>query len=340
MPYSINLGEWNDVFVVPRSVVNKHLKLAKEDYIKVLLLLLSSAPNILNEKEISEKCNVSEHNVSDALLYWENCGVIKNIGDSFIPSKQDNEIKPDIKETEIIKTEAKPEKIHSVSKNVKIKTNEPIRLTSFEISQKINSTEELKWVVSEAEKMFGRFLTQSETAVIVSMFDYANIAADIIVMIIDYCVSIDKGNMRFVEKTAYSWIDKGIDTHSKVEEYITSLVTNRNNENLIKSLFGIWDRNLTTKQKEFITVWLEDWKFSIEMIKLAYEKCVDNTSKLNFSYINKILFNWFENKIKTPSQVEEHEKARQINEKRPSFDAKEFDDLSSYTVPSLSKKKK
>jgi DNA replication protein DnaD len=55
------------------------------------------------------------------------------------------------------------------------------------------------------------------------MVDYAKIPADVIAMIIEYCISIDKTSFRFIEKTAYDWFDSGIDTHKKVEAHITLL---------------------------------------------------------------------------------------------------------------------
>ncbi len=349
MGYTINLGMWNDIFAVPRAVVDKHMKLAKEDYIKVLLVLLANAGTNLSAAELSEQSGVSEKNLEDALLFWQQCKIIKADNNQIIPAEQpqieakttQNEIK-DAAVAHIKEAIKKENKTPStpVSQNVSIKTRESIHLTSFEVSQRINSSDELKWIVSETERMFGRFLTQTETSVLVSMFDYASIPADVIVMIIEYCISIDKANLRFIEKTAYSWIDKGIDNHQKVEAHITSLVTEKNNETLIKSAFGIWDHNLTTKQKEYICVWLGELAFSVEMIKIAYEKCMDNTGKLSFPYINKVLLNWSEKGFTTPKQIEENEMARHQAESTSStFNAKEFDDISNYIVPDLSKKK-
>lgn len=350
MDYSINLGCWNNIFAVPRSVVNEHIKLAKEDYIKVLLVILASAGEKISRKKISEISAVAEENIDDAISFWQERNIIKNSCNeitpvqtsktSEIPSKNTTDIS-DNKNNIINSVIAADKSVStiSVSDNIKIKTNDALQLSSFEVSERINCTEELKWIVSETERMFGRLLNKTESAVIVSMFDYAGIPADIIVMIIEYCVSIEKSNMRFIEKTAYSWMDSGINTHQKVEAHITNLVTSRNNESLIKSAFGIWDRNLTTKQKEFIPVWLDEWKFTIEMIKIAYEKCIDNTGKLSFPYINKILSSWNEKGISTPEDVENNENARRQEEALSStFRAEDFDDFSNYTVPDLSKK--
>ncbi len=345
MSYKLELGEWNKVFAVPNSIVEKYIKLAKEDFVKVLLVLLANAGNNLSKQEISEISGVSEANVSDAIDFWTEHSVISKNDTALSPAESKDITKTPKTVTsdkslvqKAIDTPKKEAEI-TVNKSIKIRTNDPIRLSGFELSKRIESANELKWLVSETEHLFGRFLNQSEISVLVSMFDYAGLPADIIVMLIEYCISIDKANMRFIEKTAYSWADQGIDTHKAVEDHIKALITEKNNEYLVKSAFGIHDRNLTSKQKEFVSVWLDKWQFSIEMLKLAYEMCLDNTSKLSFPYINKILSSWYGKDIKTPDAVEENEKNRQSDSVNKTFDAQEFDGFSDYTVPNLSKKK-
>ena len=342
MSYKLELGEWNKIFAVPLSVVEKYIKIANEDFLKVLLVLLAYAGDDLSETEIAKISGVSVLDVSDAIDFWVNHSVISKNNNLLSPiteSKTEQKNTAKIPLVQTIIESSKKETTVSVGKATKIKTTEPVRLSGFELSKRIDSADELKWLVSEAERIFGRFLNQSEISSLVTMFDYAGLATDIIVMLIEYCVSIDKANMRFIEKTAYSWADQGIDTHKAVEDHINLLITEKNNEYLIKSAFEIHDRNLTTKQKEFVSVWLDKWQFSIEMIKLAYEMCIDNTSKLSFPYINKILSNWYEKDIKTPESAEENEKNRKVNTIGKTFNPKEFDEFSDYTVPNLSKKK-
>ena len=340
MNYNLNLGEWNKIFAVPFSVVDKYIKLAKEDFIKVLLVLLAHAGENLSADDIAIVSGVERENVIDAISFWADKGVISISDDVISPADIKQEPKTISNPKTEISLQTKEETVSELklNDNIKIRTKEPARLSGFEISKRIDTSDELKWIVSEAERMLGKFLTQSETAVIISMYDYASIPADVIVMIIDYCVSIEKTSLRYIEKTAYNWIDSGIDNHQKVEAHITSLITAQNNEKLIKKTFGIYDRNLTTKEKEFISVWIEKLNFSIEMIKIAYEMCVDNKGKLAFPYINKILLSWNEKGIKTPDDVLENEKNRLGDKAMKTFDAKELDDFSDYTVPNLSKK--
>lgn len=344
MSYSINLGEWNDIFVVPKSIITKHLKLVKEDYLKVLLILLSSSPSKVSAQDISDLCGISIENVSDALKYWENCKIIKNSEDCFVPfidEKNDTSASPAKEIVEKILPKSKTRAQTKTENNITFKSNTPIRPNAFEVSHRIETTEELKWIVSETERLFSRFITPTEAAVLVSMFDYAGLPADVIIMIIEYCVSIDKANLRFIEKTAYSWADKGIDSHQKVSEYIASISAKKDLEDKIKRIFEIWERSLTSKQKEFANIWISEWEISDELLKFAYEKCIDNTSKLSFPYINKILSNWNENGFKTVNDVLNSENSRkQESAEKSSFSLDDLDDITNYKVPTLKKNKK
>ena len=39
-------------------------------------------------------------------------------------------------------------------------------------------------------------------------------------MIAEYCVSIDKSSIRYIEKTALNWADEGINSHEKSRAYV------------------------------------------------------------------------------------------------------------------------
>ena len=69
------------------------------------------------------------------------------------------------------------------------------------------------------------------------------------------------------------------------------------------NIYGMTNK-LTKKQKELISKW-RDMGFSLDMLGIAYEKCMNNTTKLSFAYINKILENWSGKQIMTPQQVDE-----------------------------------
>jgi len=62
-------------------------------------------------------------------------------------------------------------------------------------------------------------------------------------------------------------------------------------------------------------VWVKDYRFSLDIIKLACEKTVENTGKVSLSYAEKILSSWHKKGVKS---VEDAEKADEKPQTKPS----------------------
>ncbi|MEG1943322.1 MAG: primosomal replication protein N, partial [Angelakisella sp.] len=76
MDYNIDFGIWGSIFPVPTAIADKHLKLCSESQIKVLLLALRDAPNTVDIQYIGKRLGLSPTQVSDALEYWQQAGVL------------------------------------------------------------------------------------------------------------------------------------------------------------------------------------------------------------------------------------------------------------------------
>lgn len=168
----------------------------------------------------------------------------------------------------------------------------------------MEQSEEVRFIVNQAKVLLGRELNGSDVATIVAIFDWAGVSPDIILMAMEYCSSCGKTDMRSVERQCTYWYDHGITTHEMVDDYIKEKAAQNAHQGLIKSAFGISGRNLSSKECDFIKHWFDELNFDITMIKLAFDKTVDNTGKITFSYLNKILENWHSKGILTPMQAE------------------------------------
>ncbi len=312
--YKIDNGIWNRIFAVPSEVIDKHIVTASSVSIKVLLLILRHTENSITVEEMSEKLGISKADVCDAANYWVSYGILK---------KDDGNIAEKVSQIK--------EKINECVSITKI-TQSPLRLSGRELEEAIENSKELKFLLERAEKILEKHLIPSEAGILVSLNNWAGLNVDVILMIITYCSSIGKNSLRSIERIALDWLDRGYDTHEKVEKHIQKLTDDSKNENVIKSDFGIYDRTLSAKEKMLISTWFNDYKFEIDMIHLAYEKTIDRTGKMSFPYINTILKSWFENDIHTPKQVSEQEadfekaKAKE-NKSKASYNIDNLDEM-------------
>lgn len=315
--YKLNPKEYKRIFAVPSSVVEKYITTAGSLSLKLLLLILYNSDRTLDVQELADTLNVSVPDVRDAANFWIVNGILENA--------QENR-------TEKTAEKALNKAVQSETDTIQIKriSQSPVRLTGKELAARIKESADIRFLIGETEKYFGKNLIPSEVSVLISLYDWAGLPADIILMIVSYCASLNKNNMRTVEKLALDWIDKGIDSHEEVAAHIRQLSAKNSNEAAVKSAFGIFNRSLTTKEKNYIESWFTNLGFGIDMIKLAYEKNVDSTGSMSFPYINKILVSWNEKGIKTASEAEEEQKAAKARVKSstgPSYNLEEFERL-------------
>ena len=304
--YTVNPNEYKRIFAVPSSVTEKHIKTAGALSLKVLLLVLSQ-PQITSEN-MAEILNVSVPDVKDAANFWIANGIF---------ASSDVEENQSPKQTSTL----------TDSQNVKRISLSPVKLNGKSLDDRIKESSDLKYLKEEAGKYLGRDLLASDLSSLTALYDWAGLSVDIILMIISYCASINKTNMRSIEKLTLDCLDKGIDTHEAVAAHIKELTLRNTNESAVKSVFGIYNRALTTKEKNYINTWFSDMHFNIEMIKLAYEKTIDSTGKMAFPYINKILVSWSEKGIHTPAQVEEEQKLDTKGGKKTSVPSYDLDGI-------------
>jgi DnaD/phage-associated family protein len=275
--YKINSSVFKSIFAVPSEIVDKHIVTASSVSIKVLLLILRNGDASITVDEMAEKLNISKADVCDAANYWVSFGVL-------------NKEEPKEKHSNVIRV-----------------SDTPARIVGKELEETVSSSNDFRFMLNEAERILEKHLIPSEAGVLISLNKIAGISVDVILMVITYCASIGKKSVRTVERIALDWFDKGYDNHEKVERYIQKLTENNQNENTVRTMFGIYDRSLTPKEKMLIETWFNEYKFNSQMIRIAYEKAVDNTGKLSFPYINSILKAWHENNVQTPDQIPQND---------------------------------
>ncbi len=317
MSVKINLGEWGSVFAVPTGVVDKYLKLASPNQLKVLLFLLRNSEIDYSKKEISDTLRIHEDDIDDCISFWIERGVLADNGSSLEPK-----LGEPVAEKPEPKSEPKPAAVkHAVPRPMK-----PDLITA---AQLVSEDSTLQALLSEVEAALSKPLSNGDTSTIVMLYDTCGLPAEVITLLVNYCVSIGKSNIRAIERIGVKWADEGIDSMEAADNKIKQSRQSGINWSRVSSVFGL--KNVgspTAKQLEYADRWIGEWKFSDDMLRAAYERCVDNTGKLGMSYINKILERWHSAGIITPDDIE------RLDTKKPSVTKKQ---KASYDISVLEK---
>ena len=111
--------------------------------------------------------------------------------------------------------------------------------------------------------------------------------------------------LHYAEKLAFALYDEGITTGEMLAEELRRRESAADAEGKIRSLFGVGERAFTTKEKKFISAWINDMGYSIEIIQKAYEVTADATGKGSFAYANSVLERWNAAGLRTLPEIEE-----------------------------------
>ena len=154
----------------------------------------------------------------------------------------------------------------------------------------------------------GKPISNGDTATLVMLHDTDGLPCDVLLMLIQYCHSIGKDNMRYIEKMAVGWASEEITTVERAEEKISNLEKYGEAWNRVALIFGIQNSGSPTKaQQENANRWINEWHFSDEMLREAYERCVNKKNSFNITYTNGILKNWNKRGINSLKELKEYE---------------------------------
>lgn len=290
----MNAGEWNSVFAVPASVVDKYIKLASGNSLKLLLYLTRHGGESFTAERLRAELGFEElGELEDAALFWVQRGVIS-------AENAPNTVELAAASAPPVKMSEKPETKESVRS---VRALKPAVISNGEIARSIKSSPEIKMLFDEAEKMYARPLRENERQTIIQMSEHYGLPCEVSLMLLSFCFKLGKSTPAYISKVAENWANDEIMTAQLADERIRAIEKQNSAENRIRNALGL-SANLSASNRAFIKTWAVDWGFGEDMIMLAYDKTVDGTGKWSFAYANRILENWKNNGITTPQDAE------------------------------------
>ncbi len=284
---SVQLPSEN-LIIMPRSILQS-IKNADETQTKLLIWLYAAEE--YNAAAAAKDLGISIAEVEKALIFWKGAGLVT--------------------EDEQKKSSAAPSESRPVyDANV--------------ISEALDKDRTFFDTCEEFASIIGKVLNRTDYNTLFYLYDFCRLSGEFICMVAQYCVSNGKKDMRYIQKTTLAISDEGINTVEALEEYIARKDRIKDDITALRTLCGMGDRQLTSKESAFINNWFDAWGLPFDMIRLAYEKTVDGTGKISFSYMNKVLENWRAEGFATAEDVAA--RSRRPEGAGSSFDADEFFD--------------
>ena len=296
MNYSLNAGAWSSVFAVPSGVVDKYIKLADGNSLKLLLYLLRHGGESFTEEQLRESLGIKrDGELEDAAMFWFQRGIIR-MDDGELTPTDDNaqEVLPEVAP----EPEQKPASLRRVSEN-----SGAAIYTAGDIAQRIKTDGAVDFLFREIQQLYGRPLRTPESRLALQVTDYYGIPAEVAVMLYKYCFKIGKTTPGYIETVAKDWVAENIRTVEEADAHLSKLEKRFSVEESLRRAMELKTKFSPT-QLNYIKCWTEEWGFGEDMVILAHEITLDRTNGMNFSYTNKILENWKNSGVYTREAAE------------------------------------
>ena len=161
----------------------------------------------------------------------------------------------------------------------------------------------------EIQRLMGRSLNTEELKILLGFIRYLGMTPDVISVLVCYCKdrarqkgSLRNPSLRSIEKEAYAWAERGIDTVEEAAAFIQSQNVRNSRRGRRKDQRQIRGRNLTPAEDRYAQEWL-DMGFDMDAIADAYERTCLNTGGLSWAYMNKILQRWHSQGLHTMDEI-------------------------------------
>ncbi len=324
MAYALNPVLWRRMFPVPAQVIERHIKLCSGVSLKCLLLILHAPDDCYDAQSISARLGIPAAEVADALNYWLENGILQQQDQICAPLPAADEPAQRPKAAPAAKPKPAAISVATAVPATNATSSSRPHFPREESVALIEHDRTLQGLVQELQCILGKPLTSADLDVLLALYSFYGLSAHYILTLVHYCATIGKSSMGYAERVAASWIADGIDDGA-LDHHIGILMHKRTNEGKLKTAFGINDRSLTQREKEYISTWCDTLGMDIDTIRYAYEITVERTGKLAFGYLNKILHSWNEKGIRTVPQAKAESNPAKKTAVPQSAEKSEFD---------------
>lgn len=337
------------------TFIQKYMPDANGSYVKVYLYLsmcIQSGEKRLSITSLADLMENTEKDIIRALHYWEKKGLmVLQRGDTpdmitgieicnpdtpdspqSIPAGNHITSQPEHKtlkkedkvqlprDTDIPAAAPSPDKQAEETAADSLSSRE-ITVTEEQILR-LSKNEDFSWICLIVENYLKRTLKPAEVQLLTYLFDTLHFSKELLLHLYEYCCSLDKTNVKYVQAVALSWAEQNITTPEQAQRQST--VYNTAHAEIARAL--ALGRPLAKIECEYAKRWQDGWHMDLAVILEACNRTMLAIQKADFKYIDGILSNWHKENVHTLQDIkicdEKHnrkkEEAQRQNAGKPS----------------------
>ena len=148
-------------------------------------------------------------------------------------------------------------------------TGERPNYSEQDVLNAMDHDSDFRLLYGEVQRVLGKGLNTEELKILLGFTRYLGLSPDVICVLVNYCKDRQRirkrrtaPSLRMIEKEAYAWAERGIDTLEEAAAYIQTQNAHNARMYHIRQLLQIRGRWLTAAEEEYAKSWLE-WPTSV-----------------------------------------------------------------------------
>lgn len=177
----------------------------------------------------------------------------------------------------------------------------------------LSGQKDVRQIFFVAEQYLKRPLTCAEQEDFVYYYDTLKFSSDLVIYLLEYCISKGAFSRHYMRKVALGWAESGVATVAQAKQ--ESNLYNKNYFTILNT-FGIKGRSPAGPEIEFMSRWFNEYDFTLDIIIEACNRTIRQIHQPSFEYANKILRQWNKNGVSSLDDVKRLDQIRTEEQQR------------------------
>lgn len=332
MGFTISTTSNCGLTLISNSFIQNHMPSANGNFVKIylyLVMLCQHADTAGNSSidALADCFECTESDILRALRYWQKEGLLsleetadgKLCGIGLLPFPEDST------DTEEASSSPAPPAVSleetpasaagetfCASQPVNLPQEPQIRHYTLDEIAEFQKNPDIQEMLFVVETYIRHPFSENDINTILFWHEDLHFSAELIVYLVEYCVSKGHTNLRYLNKVALAWHEKKI---TSVEQAKSEAAVRSKAYYAVMKAFGITGRNLIDSETAMIRKWTKEYAFDLSLIQEACARTISSTGQSSFSYADSILTSWYNDKVHSLEDVKRLDATHQQKKK-------------------------
>lgn len=332
MGFTISTTSNCGLTLISNSFIQNHMPSANGNFVKIylyLVMLCQHADTAGNSSidALADCFECTESDILRALRYWQKEGLLsleetadgKLCGIGLLPFPEDSTDREEASSSpapSAVSLEETPASAAGENVSGSQPVNQPqepqIRHYTLDEIAEFQKNPDIQEMLFVVETYIRHPFSENDINTILFWHEDLHFSAELIVYLVEYCVSKGHTNLRYLNKVALAWHEKKI---TSVEQAKSEAAVRSKAYYAVMKAFGITGRNLIDSETAMIRKWTKEYAFDLSLIQEACARTISSTGQSSFSYADSILTSWYNDKVHSLEDVKRLDATHQQKKK-------------------------